>query len=63
MEEELPHGDGAAGKRSSEVQTGWLYGPRYSTSLQGTPGCLGMTEAAVLKGCAAGEEVSEGKPG
>lgn len=63
VEKELPHGDGAAGRGSSGIQTGRLYGSPYSTSFLGTPGCLGMTEAAVLKGCASGEEVSEGKPG
>lgn len=63
VEEELPHGDGAAGKGSSGIQTGWLHGSRYSTFFLGTPGCSGMTEAAVLKGCSSGEEVSEGKPG
>lgn len=60
VEEELPVGM-EQWKRSSGIQAGWLFGSRYSTLFLGTPGCLGVTEAAVLKGCASGEEVSEGK--
>lgn len=44
-------------------QMGWLYGPRYLTSLVGTPCCLGIAEAADHKSCNSVEEVSEGKRG